>query len=212
MGIIGYIHVCQKGDWLKSFEMLINCLKQSSLYENTEVIRLGIVNDDGMLIQNDILNDPKFNIVYIGKSEEYERPTLLHMRKCSETETATYFYLHTKGIRHFGTDKEPAIIDWINLMLYWNIEKWELAFSKLQSFDTYGCNDVGWHYSGNFWWANSSHISKLPDKIADYYTAPEDWIQIIKTNKYTVYNSGLQGMGHYYSLFPREKYVNSPIL
>lgn len=209
MQIIGYIHICQKGQWKRSFEMLLNCIKKSKLYEKTKVIRLGIVNDDAILIDDEILKDPIFDIIYIGKSVEYERPTLLHMREKSEGEIDTnYFYLHTKGIRHFGNGNEQKIIDWINLMLYWNIEKWELANEKLGSYDTYGCNDIGYHYSGNFWWAKSSHIRKLPTVIDSDYNAPEDWVQNIRINKYTVYNSGFQGMGHYNNIFPREKYID----
>jgi hypothetical protein len=123
MDIIGYIHICQKGQWQRSFGMLINCIKQSGLYENTKVIRLGIVNDNSTIIPDDILEDPLFEIIYHGSSAEYERRTLLHMRKKAFEEPNTnYFYLHTKGISHFGGDKEPQIIDWINLMLFWNIE------------------------------------------------------------------------------------------
>ena len=209
MEIIGYIHICQKFQWKRSLEMLLKCIKKSNLYEKIKVIRLGIVNDDAYIIYDEILKDPIFNIIYIGESSEYERPTLLHMRKKSEEEENTnYFYLHTKGITHFGNENEQQIIDWINLMLYWNIEKWELAIEKLKIYDTYGCNDTGAHYSGNFWWAKSSHIRKLPNVIESHYTAPEDWIQIINTNKYVVYNSGFQGMGHYYTSFPRENYIN----
>ena len=209
MEIIGYIHICQKGQWKRSLEMLLNCIKSSKLYQHTKVIRLGIVNDDGVIIDDDILKDDKFDIVYVGRSEEYERPTLLHMRKKSEEDSiyTKYFYLHTKGIKHFGNDTEPQIIDWINLMLYWNIERWQLAIEKLRRYGTYGCNDTGQHYSGNFWWARSSHIKKLPNVIESYYHAPEDWVQIVRNNKFTVYNSGFQGMGHYTNLFPREKYA-----
>jgi hypothetical protein len=192
----------------KSFTMLINCIKKSKLYENTKVIRLGIVNDDGIIINDDILQDKKFDIIYFGASCNYERPTLLHMRKKSNEDNINtkYFYLHTKGISHFGTEKEQPVIDWINLMLYWNIEKWKLAIEKLKNYDTYGCNDTISHYSGNFWWSNCYHIRKLPTSIQAYYTAPEDWIQTIKINKCCIYKSGLQGFGHYTNLFPREKY------
>ena len=210
MEIIGYIHICQKGQLKRSLEMLLECIKKSDLYKNTKVIRLGIVNDDAIIIDDEILKDPIFDIIYVGQSLEYERPTLLHMHKKSQEEiNVNYFYLHTKGITHFSTEKEECIIDWIILMLYWNIEKWKLAIEKLTIYDTYGCNDVGYHYSGNFWWAKSSHISKLPNVIEPYYTAPEDWVQTIRINKYTVYNSGFQGMGHYYHTFPREKYINA---
>ena len=208
--IIGYIHICQNGNWQKSFKMLIDSIKKSNLYYNTSVIRLGIVNDSGILIKDDLLNDDKFDIIYIGKSSEYERPTLLHMHNKSKEDNINtrYYYLHTKGIRHFGKKNEQCIIDWINLMLFWNIENWKLAIKKLETYDTYGCNDIGWHYSGNFWWSKQSHIIKLPSTIDENYNAPEDWVQKIKTNKYCVYNSGLQGMGHYDNLFSRDKYCN----
>jgi hypothetical protein len=167
MEIIGYIHICQKGEWRKILKMLLNCIKKNKLYDNLKVIRLGIVNDNGIIINDDILKDEKFEIIYVGKSEEYERPTLLHMRKKAEEDSinTNYFYLHTKGIKHFGKGNEQQIIDWINLMLFWNIEKWELAIEKLKVYDTYGCNDYKTHYSGNFWWAKCSHIKKLPIAI-----------------------------------------------
>ncbi len=82
--IIGYIHICQKGEWKRSFQMLLDSIKKFGLYENIQVIRLGIVNDIGEIIKDEILNDPKFNVIYIGKSLEYERPTLLHMREKAE--------------------------------------------------------------------------------------------------------------------------------
>lgn len=204
--IIGYIHICQKGEWKRSFKMLIDPIKNSGLYKNSTIIRLGILNDVGVVIPDELLNDEKFEIVYVGKSNEYEVPTLLHMRKMSEEDDndTLYYYLHTKGIRHFGNPNEQCVVDWINLLLYWNVEKWKVAVDILQVYDTYGCNDVGWHYSGNFWWGKRSHIMKLPSKIEMYdYTAPENWIQHIRDNKYCVFNSGLEGNGHYVIPYPR---------
>lgn len=214
MNIIGYIHICQKDGWQRSFKMLMDCIISSGLYENTVTIRLGILNDERILIDDDILNDKKFDIIYTGKSSEYERPTLLHMRKMSGQDRGgtVYYYLHTKGLRHFGKDTELNVIDWINLMLYWNIERWELALENLKTFDTYGCNDTGHHYSGNFWWAKKEHILKLPEFIEEYYTAPEDWVQKVGTNKCSIFMSGIQGCGHYNHRFPRELYVKDEIL
>ena len=82
--IIGYIHVCQIGEWKRSFKMLLDSIKTSGLYENTSVIRLGILNNIGVIQQDEILNDDKFEIVYVGRSEEYEVPTLLSIRKQAE--------------------------------------------------------------------------------------------------------------------------------
>ena len=213
MLIIGYIHVCQKGDWVRSLTMLIKALRVSGLYEKSHIIRVGIVNDQGKIMGNKLLEDDKFEIHYFGNSDNYERPTLLHMRTKTRDDPidTVYYYLHTKGIKHFGQKNEQCIVDWINLMLYWNIENWRIAVEILKVYDTYGCNDVGNHYSGNFWWATKKHILKLPDYIGDKYTDPETWIQIVRDNKYCIYKSGYQGHGHYYTCFPREKYCTNYI-
>jgi hypothetical protein len=194
--------------------MLMTCIKKFGLYDRLNEIRCGVVNDLGILIDDDVFNNEKIKIIYIGKSEEYERPTLLHMRMQSEIdhEKTRYCYLHTKGLRHFGKPQELNVIDWINLMLYWNVELWKYAIRKLARYDTYGCDytksikNTGEHYSGNFWWARASHIKKLSVNIAANYTAPETWILTEKGKIYNAHNSGLAGMGHYHHRYPRSRY------
>jgi hypothetical protein len=193
--------------------MLISSLKKYGLYEKSKEIRCGVINDSGCIIDDDRFHDEKIKIVYVGFSHEYERPTLLHMRYQSENDhdKTLYYYLHTKGIRHFGNYNENFIIDWINLMLYWNIEKWNIAIDKLINYDTYGCNyyneNMHKHYSGNFWWAKSTYIKKLPTFIPNDYNAPENWLLLETNNMCSIFNSGLQGMGHYNYPYPRINYV-----
>ena len=199
MPIIGYIHVCQKGEWKRSFSMLINAIRRSQLYDNTQVIRIGVVNDVGHLINDDILQDNKFELLYLGNSAQYERPTLLHMRAHANTDPAdtSYFYLHTKGLKHFGTASEPNVISWINLMLFWNIGRWKYANEILKTFSTYGCEFLDNHYSGNFWWATAKHIKLLPNKIDGFYVAPEFWVCIIRNKAFCAYKSGIGAGGLY---------------
>jgi hypothetical protein len=211
--IIGYIHVCQKGEWKRSFNMLMSCIKSGGLYDKANLIRIGVLSDNDEY-DMELFDDPKFNVVHKGKSEEYERPTLLHMHQSSFTDPAytKYFYLHTKGIRHFGTIREQNVLDWINLMLYWNIERYELALNALNEENnnsTYGCNQVCRHYSGNFWWCTSKYCQTLPNTIDAGYTDPEYWVWRGKGNKYVVFNSGLEGMGHYCEPYPRHMYVTT---
>jgi len=196
--IIGYIHICQKGDWKRSFSMLIDSIKKSKLYDNTNEIRIGIVNESGKLIKDEILNDPKFEIVYIGKDKEYERPTLLHMKNAKDYKNTMYYYLHTKGISHFNTEREEVVVKWINNMLDCNIVNWKKVVEKLHQYETYGCNYNNSHYSGNFWWATRKHIDKLPNFIEDFYTAPEDWVLMNKDNMYCDNNCG----DKYVALYP----------
>ena len=203
--IIGYFHICQKDNWGRSFDIMMDAIKKSGLYDATSEIRCCVVNDKGVPDFNERFDNPKLNVVAIGHSSEYERTTLLHMRECSESDppNTAYWYLHTKGISHFGTHVEANILDWINLLLYWNIYKWKIAKSSLNFYDIYGCNGVIWnghlHYSGNFWWANSSYIKMLPDFIGESYTDPEFWICLRNPKMCNIYTNNLAGGGNYYA-------------
>ena len=216
--IIGYIHICQKEGWKKSYDMIMEKIKSSGLYEATTEIRLSVLSDE-VFVDDERFYNPKVSVVYRGQSAEYERPTLLHIRQCSFTDPShtRYYYLHTKGLKHFGTEREQCVIDWIKLLLYWNVERWEKAIEVLSKDEywTYGCNFTNIHYSGNFWWSYPKHIQRLSDYIPDYYTAPEDWVTMLYFGQmtvpihfeyYSVFNSGLEGMGHYDTPYPEEKY------
>jgi hypothetical protein len=218
--IIGYIHICQIGEWERSFRMILDAMKKSKLYDAVKEIRLGILCPNCSEYENvGLLNDPKFRVVYVGNPGEYERPTLLHMKQAAETDPldAKYFYLHTKGLRWFGTPYEPFVVDWIKLLIYWNIEKWINADDIVGKYDTYGCNyhsgdKYPLHYSGNFFWTTSHHLKVLPDVIGPGYNAPEFWLCSAgmfagKPNAYNSFSSEFEDtMGHYNNLFPESKY------
>ena len=221
MQIIVYAHICQKGDWQKSFNIIMDTIRTSLLYTNLCEVRIGIVNDLGVfnIEEHPLLNDPKFKIVHVGKSEEYERPTLLHMKQSVETDDpeTRYFYFHTKGIKWFGTELEPFIIDWIKLMNYWNIEKWQDAFYILDKYDTYGCNfhdgtKYPKHYSGNFFWTTTHHLKTLSNEIGSDYYATEFWLCSNglfngSPNSYNAFTAKFaEGFGHYNYPFPESMY------
>lgn len=208
--VIGYFHICQKDGWERSFDMIFSEIKKSGLYDRTNEIRLGIVNDCPNIIDNTRFHDNKFKIVVHDTSDKYERPTLYHMKSSCyiDPNNTCYWYVHTKGIRHWGQPNENYIIDWINFLLYWNITKWKIALNILEYMDTYGCNAISrQHYSGNFWWANSNHLKKLSVHIPTYYTAPEDYICTVNNKMFNIFSSGLQGMGHYSNPYPIENYI-----
>ncbi len=223
--IIGYIHICQlqesteyqKDGWKRSFDMIMDKVRSSGLYDQTTIIRLSVLSDTPFE-DDERFHDPKMTIVYKGHSSEYERPTLYHIKQQADIDPPEtfYFYLHTKGIKHFGTPAEPYVIDWINLLLYWNVERWDNAIHILSyNYWTYGCNFTGIHYSGNFWWSRPNHIKRLASHIPDYYSAPEDWVTMLYYGQtvipvhgefYSVFNSGLEGMGHYSNPYPASNY------
>jgi|LauGreDrversion4_2_1035121.scaffolds.fasta_scaffold60059_2 hypothetical protein len=243
MTIIAYIHICQIGEWKRSFTMIMDEMVTSGLYNAVSEIRCGVLNESGTHVydENYILNESmypstnsnanhrkiigtytcnplsKLRIIYIGTPSEYERPTLLHMKKSAETDppNTKYLYTHTKGIRWFGTQIEERIIDWIKLLIYWNIEHWCNAIDVLNKYDTYGCNYHSSihppHYSGNFFWTTSYHLKELPGEIGPKYNDTEFWVCSYgkingRPNVYTAFNSEFESVGHYGILFPESLY------
>jgi hypothetical protein len=81
-------------------------------------------------------------------------------------------YIHTKGITS-GMKISRDTIQQHKNYYYWRqylnwgvIEKWKACISALQDHDVAGVNyytKPSKHFSGNFWWANSSYINSLPD-------------------------------------------------
>ena len=207
--IIGYIHVCQMGNWHLPFDMIMTKVKECGLYDASSEIRIGVVNNHNFVINDHRFNDPKIKIVAHGPSCNYERTTLHHMRKYSKHDSSCqYWYCHTKGITHFDNNdlnKKHCVLDWINLMIHWNIVKWRIATEKLFTHDTYGCdhtNNPEPHFSGNFWWANSHYIKTLSKKIGEEYCDPEFWLLSRKFGNpvmvCNIYSSGLDGGDHYF--------------
>lgn len=202
--------------------MLFESIVQSGLYCVLHEIRIGVVNDEmykddnkewniihsllcNMLQTHNVEFKDNMKLLFVKNSHEYERPTLLHMRNSSFTDKVNtkYLYLHTKGIRWFNTPFEECIVDWIRLLLFWNVMKWDLAIDKLNhGHDTYGCNycktdDWPQHYSGNFFWTTSQYLRNLPNEIQAGYNDPEFWLLTMNPRYYNAYSSGYEGMGHY---------------
>ena len=116
-------------------------------------------------------------------------------------------YIHTKGISLTFT---PMIDDWINLLIYFNIDKHDICIKELDNFDCIGCNYLlkpENHFSGNFWWSKTDYICKLDriDQLIRHYA--EFWLC---SNKYakikSLHNSNVN---HYKERYPPENYITA---
>lgn len=205
MKIRGVIHVCQKGDWKRSLGMIVDALQSNGLDKITEDITACVVSDTEM---DTSVMIPNATYRFMGPTHLYERPALLHLRRLAaeDTEEVYYWYVHTKGLRWFGTSTESNVVDWIRMMLYWNLQRWEIAVQKLQEgYSSCGCN-LYMHvpfYAGNFWWATSDCLRKLPETIGPDYNDPEFWVLLSDPKPYCLHMSDVD---HYQSSYPEERY------
>ena len=166
-----YIHVGCVSHWESVFEKLIALLHSSGLYEKVDKIRCGVLTT----VPVPQLFRDKIEVVVLSSDLSlYETPTLHALHEHAQQEDFQVLYLHTKGV----TRSNPGVVDWVDLLAHFNIERHEECIAGLEAHDAVGVNLGGkpLHYSGNFWWSKASHLRTLKPLVYDCYNAPEYWV------------------------------------
>lgn len=118
-------------------------------------------------IVDDILNffndDLLQKIEYCHNNEELD--TLNRLYEFSKSNDCyKILYIHTKG----AVNRNSNVDSWRRYMCRYLIGGYKNCLEKLNEYDACGVdfrNDPQQHFSGNFWWVNSSYINtlKYPD-------------------------------------------------
>lgn len=191
-----FIHVCMIGNYLEILNSFQQKLIELNMHHFFQKIYLGILGkSDSLEIQRilDIFKD--LSCIELLEHNEnvhlYERLTLNKLYTKSLSEDFYVLYLHTKGVTHRPT--EYGIHVWRNKMLFFLLQYSTLCLHQFEHNlgDVVGIDLLNespmkypLHYSGNFWWTTSSHISKLPFPIDNGYLEPEMWICKKKDGRY----------------------------
>lgn len=211
---ICFIHSCHlKNKGLKRLEYLIDKIKTTGLIHHLETI---YINNIGIPIEKNIYGD-KFKICnYSDNPALYEIPTINKIQQFSKENTdCNILYLHSKGISYDDNNQKEN--DWVDMMLYFLVERFELCLEKMIcGIQAVGCNYYNEqmkirnpkHFSGNFWWADSQYISKLPSLIEKtenvYPNDAEFWLCKNNPSVYELHNSKIN---HYMDVYPSTNYV-----
>ena len=207
-----FIHVCAISNYRSVFIKLMNTIKSSNLYNlitKIYVVVLGTFD-----ITDEMYKDTKTEVIYNNENTRiYERVTLNFMREhaLQHEENHKYLYLHTKGLRYNG--QNDCINDWIDLMLYYLVNNYDTCINVLNIYDACGVNFSlipQAHFSGNFWWANSFHIKKLPLlQNYDWYHEPEMWLCNVKGTYVNLHQSNVN---HHITRYPSSLYEGMAIV
>ena len=216
---ICFIHSCHlKNKGLKRLEYLIDKIKTTGLIHRLETI---YINNIGIPIQENIYGDKVKICNYSDNPDLYEIPTINKIQHFSkENMNHNILYLHTKGISY--DDNNLKENDWIDMMLYFLVERFELCLEKMNTgIQAIGCNYYDEqmkirnpkHFSGNFWWADSQYISELPDLIEKTENVnPNDAEYWLCKNNPSVYELHNSKINHYMNVYPGVNYNSSVII
>jgi beta-1,4-mannosyl-glycoprotein beta-1,4-N-acetylglucosaminyltransferase len=181
-----------------------NCIE---IFEKIYIYNVGEEMENYFYINN-------VELINCGKSNTYESNTLNKLYHFAKNNpNSNILYLHTKGIGY--SDDNNKINDWIELMLYFLVEKHEICTELLErGFDTIGCNYLQVynpltppHYSGNFWWATTDYIKTLSpiDETSCIKSDAEFWLCGNNPKIFVIHDSDIN---HYQCEYPREKYID----
>lgn len=209
----GFIHIAMHGHWRDLVTEQFEKMHSSGLWERMDRLHVGLLGPDRSAI--DEFLDPKIDVLFHHvEYENYEFPTLNALRQFSHENDGYVFYLHTKGVFRNTTE----VADWRHLMEYFVIERYEECITSLGSNDVCGVNwlEQPWtHFSGNFWWARTDYIRRLPpivdipvDQVLDHTERHrcERWIGSGRPLRVNCLHSS-NGVDHYIECYPRERYA-----
>lgn len=207
MKIYGFHHICLEKNGKEVFEEQLTVLRDSGLYESCETIFCSVLGPRG-----NYELPSKYKIIYESKEgNSYERPVLEFMYEFSLKNEGKYFYIHTKGISHYGTDNYVRAHDWRVFMEYFLLKNWRRCVKDLDQYDVAGVNykPSPPHFSGNFWWTNSIYVKRNKPQFdyKDYYET-EMWV--LKGSRVVGISYHDSKINHYESRYLPAKYENEP--
>lgn len=179
-----YFVALMMNNWKEIVSEQIHKILNSELYKKTDKLYVRVFYEDNQELESFkqlIQGYEKIELSYTNQNE-YEFGALRILKDLSKKENFYCYYLHSKGVsiteetykKHKPNmsyvDVKKAITSWRHYMEYFLIEKYQECIRYLnKGFDTCGVQlrDTPrtdyLHYSGNFWWVNSSYIEKLPE-------------------------------------------------
>lgn len=171
-----YVHYVVYGDGKRShhiFSELYESIRDSGLLEKLTEIRVITVGNISNIKTDFSTYDKCVIRHHTNNIHEYEFPTLFALATDSvKLEKGTpILYLHLKGVTAGKSGDE-----WRKKMSNVIIRDHERCITSLADHNSCGTffsdhikfgDKIARHYSGNFWWSKSDHLSQLPIPVVD---------------------------------------------
>ena len=171
----------------------------------------------------------------VGRPIHNEQIIIDQIHKDAQEEDAYVCYIHTKGVKRYVEEGEKYkfMRDWLDLLLYFNIQKHVNMIECLDEFDVAGIGLITWVspeqrmkdngiirktlpskgdrpiFDGNFWWSKSRYLRTLDPTLSVGYVGPELWVtQIPESKLISLWNSEKD---HYSESYDSSEYIGKKL-
>jgi len=223
-----FYHITCINNWEDIVRDQITKIVFSGLYDKISKIHCFLVGNPSNIELYQLVLSKYGKKIIIEQIEENcdEGLTLVNIKKII-TPNTKFLYIHTKGVTRYNTNTYVIcdyvhkieqlyenVTDWNNVMEYFLIKNHETCIQKLDHFDILGINYIGnekdWrikkHFSGNFWWSNADYYLSLPEIIE--FGKAEEYIFSGNPKHLSLFQTNLEGYGHYFTEYKMKNYVD----
>jgi hypothetical protein len=179
-----FFHVYADGNFSTPIREHFREVKKSGLLRELDSVRVGMVGGEAnrakVLALFDELKVP-VKVVAVA-SEGWEQVTLKKLHTFAKQDDGFIFYAHTKGAWSPDRMAHP----WRVSMIHDTVTRWRECVRALDRVQTAGPfwlkSDDPMHkehkkfFGGNFWWARSDYVAKLPRVKNENRFQAEGWI------------------------------------
>ena len=188
--MVVFIHVCPRGRWRDILLDILVEIREVGLLDVAR-LKIGVVGDVKVVQKFAMgLQGFDFELLHLSRNPmHWELPSINYLREFARNsrdagDERYVLYMHTKGVRDHRDF--AAKWQWRKVMQAAVVRRFQQCVELLDAgFDAVGINAVNmfmeghehtvkvnqshaWHYSGNFWWASTAHMARLPFLSLDH--------------------------------------------
>lgn len=200
MRLTHFYHVFADGDWETPAGEHLEALVASDLIDNLDDMFLGIVGAESNRAR---VKRELPGVVVAEADTGWEQVTLNAVHDFAQTDDGAIFYAHTKGA-HSRSDLADM---WRKSMTHDLITGWRGCVEALTTVQACGSHwlqsrmpehaEHDFFFAGNFWWAQSSYVAKLPALRFEHRYQAEGWIGLANPTV-KVIRDGLADRGNFW--------------
>ena len=186
-----FIHVAAINNYQQMYDQLFDQIAKSGLLMVVDEVNVCVVAGQEL----NVIQSPVVKVHYdpdgaYSKELSFKKGEFFTLKKLQEYARSSpvnkkILYCHLRGVT---TPNNPHIATWRNYLIHHNITNFRKAYYALDEYDACGVDLITkdrWpnadHFSGNFWWANSDYIKKLPN-ISDISRPDSETILTLRHN------------------------------
>ena len=208
--LVHFYHIYANGAFEAPVREHVKELKESGLLDALDSVRIGIVgSEENRSLVLEFLNELNIRFRVTATAETgWEQVTLRKVHSFAKTNDAYVFYAHTKG----AYSQDRLAREWRVSMTHDTVTRWRECVESLKRVEAAGAYwlksgheehaDHNFFFAGNFWWARTDYLRRLPPvKNKTRYQA-EGWIGL-RSPSVRIMRRGDSYFGNFWS--PNEK-------